>query len=75
MKKNVYRALSGNIQTNNRAELTAFIQANTVLDEDIDRGGNEKKIFYTDCMRVASNTKAEECARDDSNRFSFFNAI
>jgi ribonuclease HI len=49
--------LSGNIQTNNRAELTAFIQANTLLDEDIDPGGNEKKIFYTDCMLLVTMIK------------------
>ena len=47
---NVFRKLEGFTQTNNRAELTAFIDANGIIDETLDPEKKLKKIFYTDCM-------------------------
>ena len=37
-------------QTNNRAELTAFIEANRIIDERIDLDETRQRIIYTDCM-------------------------
>jgi ribonuclease HI len=50
---NVFRKLEGPTQTNNRAELTAFIDANYIIDETLDPERKLKKIFYTDCMLLA----------------------
>ena len=47
---NVFRKLEGSTQTNNRAELTAFIEANRIIDETLDPEKKSKKVFYTDCM-------------------------
>jgi len=47
---NKKRKLTGVTQTNNRAELTAFIEAVTTINGNIDPGRTRKKLIYTDCM-------------------------
>jgi len=47
---NVFCKLEGSTQTNNRAELTAFINANRIIDESLDPMRRLNKVFYTDCM-------------------------
>jgi len=47
---NEQRKLKGVVQTNNRAELTAFIDAITIINCKIDPERKSKRIIYTDCM-------------------------
>ena len=47
---NQHQRLEGLTQTNNRAELTAFIEANRIIDERIALGDTRQRVIYTDCM-------------------------